>query len=116
MQGWKKKSISPLDIVLDRDNPRINVEPEDKESDIVRKLILHEEVADLARKIVQTGLLPGERIIVVQEQGQWGRPGRQPSHLRLQAPAKFSARAAGIPQDFPKGYQLVRDRPHPTGR
>jgi ParB-like nuclease domain len=56
---------------VDRDNPRINVEASDKESDIIRKLIVHEEVQDLARKIAKTGLLPGERIIVVQEKGQW---------------------------------------------
>jgi transposase-like protein len=68
---WRKASISPLDIVLDRENPRINVESSDKESDIMRKLILYEEVQDLARKISQNGLLPGERIIVVQERGQW---------------------------------------------
>ena len=68
---WAKASLSPLDIALDRDNPRINVESADKESDIVRKLIRYEEVQDLARKIAQSGLLPGERIIVAQEQGQW---------------------------------------------
>lgn len=68
---WKEASISPLDIVLDRDNPRINVEADDKELDIIRKLIKYEEVQDLARKIATTGLLAGERIIVVQEKGQW---------------------------------------------
>jgi hypothetical protein len=68
---WKTTQISPLDIALDRDNPRINIEATDKESDIIRKLIRYEEVADLARKIAQSGLLPGERIIVVQEKGQW---------------------------------------------
>jgi hypothetical protein len=68
---WKEVSISPLDIALDRDNPRINVEADDKESDIIRKLIRYEEVQDLARKIANTGLLSGERIIVVQEKGQW---------------------------------------------
>lgn len=71
MLKWKKARIAPLDIVLDRDNPRINVDPSDKESDIIRKLILYEDVEDLARKIAKTGLLPGERIIVVQENGQW---------------------------------------------
>ncbi len=71
MATWKKARIAPLDIALDRDNPRINVEANDKESDIIRKLILHEDVEDLARKIAKTGLLPGERIIVVQEKGQW---------------------------------------------
>ena len=70
-QQWRKARIRPLDIALDRDNPRINVEPGDKESDIIRKLIKYEDVADLARKIAKTGLLPGERIITVQENGQW---------------------------------------------
>jgi hypothetical protein len=68
---WKEVSISPLDIALDRDNPRINVEADDKESDIIHKLIRYEEVQDLARKIASTGLLAGERIIVVRENGQW---------------------------------------------
>jgi hypothetical protein len=71
MAKWKKARIAPLDIALDRDNPRINVEANDKESDIIRKLIKHEDVQELARKIAKTGLLPGERIIVVQEKGQW---------------------------------------------
>jgi hypothetical protein len=68
---WRKARIKPLDIALDRDNPRINVEPSDKESDIIRKLIKYEDVQDLARKIAKTGLLPGERIITVHENGQW---------------------------------------------
>lgn len=68
---WKTAKVSPLDVALDRDNPRINVEPNDKESDIIRKLILYEDVQELARKIAQTGLLPGERVIIVQEKGQW---------------------------------------------
>lgn len=71
MAKWRKARIAPLDIALDRDNPRINVETTDKESDIIRKLILHEDVQELASKIAKTGLLPGERIIVVQEKGQW---------------------------------------------
>lgn len=70
-QRWRKARIKPLDIALDRDNPRINVEPDDKESDIIRKLIKYEDVQDLAREIAKTGLLPGERIITVQEGGQW---------------------------------------------
>jgi hypothetical protein len=68
---WKQARIAPLDIALDRDNPRIRVEPSDKESDIIRKLIKYEDVQDLARKIAKTGLLPGERVITVQEKGQW---------------------------------------------
>jgi hypothetical protein len=70
-QRWKKARISPLDIALDRDNPRINVESSDKESDIIRKLLKYEDVLDLAKEIAKTGLLPGERIITVQESGHW---------------------------------------------
>jgi hypothetical protein len=70
-QRWRRARISPLDIALDRDNPRINVDATDKESDIIRKLIKYEDVQDLARKIAKTGLLPGERIITVQENGHW---------------------------------------------
>jgi hypothetical protein len=51
LKRWRKAALSPLDIALDRDNPRINVLPTDKESDIIRKLILHEEVLDLAKKM-----------------------------------------------------------------
>jgi hypothetical protein len=68
---WRGAKLSPLNIALDRDNPRINVEPADTESDIIQKLLQYEEVQELARKIAQVGLLPGERVIVVHEQGQW---------------------------------------------
>ncbi len=71
MARWKKALVAPLDIALDRDNPRIHVEQSDKESDIIKKLIMYEDVQDLAAKIAKTGLLAGERIIVVQEKGQW---------------------------------------------
>ena len=83
---WEKARISPLDIVLDRDNPRINVEAGDKESDIIRKLIRYEDVQDLARKIAVSGLLPGERVIVARKRPM-GRSRRRSPNLRLQAAA-----------------------------
>ena len=71
MATWKTARIAPLEIALGRNNPRIHVGTIDKESDIIRKLIMYEDVQDLARKIAQTGLLPRERIIVVPETDQW---------------------------------------------
>ena len=62
----------PARFTPDRDNPRIKIEATDTESDIIRYVaILFDEVQDLARKIALAGLLPGERIIVTQEKGQW---------------------------------------------
>jgi hypothetical protein len=68
---WGTDLISPLQIDLDRLNPRIKVQPEDTEADIIEKLIRYEEVGDLAGKIARQGLLPGERIIVVKEKGRY---------------------------------------------
>lgn len=57
-QRWRKARIKPLDIALDRDNPRINVEANDKESDIIRKLIKYEDVQDLARRLRKPACYP----------------------------------------------------------
>lgn len=67
---WTAAKLSPLDISLDRLNPRINILEQDTEADIVRKLIRYEDIIELARKISKTGLLRGERPIVVKEHGQ----------------------------------------------
>ena len=72
VEKWRSNVVlAPLDIALDRQNPRINVSRDDSESEIIRKLLEHEEIVDLARKIAKSGLLPGERIIVVKENGQY---------------------------------------------
>lgn len=43
----------------------------DKEPEITRKLLLYEDVIDLARRIAKAGLLTGERVIVTGENNQW---------------------------------------------
>lgn len=68
---WTTAKLSPLDISLDRLNPRINILEQDTETDIVRKLIRYEDIIELAKKIAKTGLLRGERPIVVKEHGQY---------------------------------------------
>lgn len=107
MARWKKARIAPLDISLDRDNPRINVEASDKESDIICKLIRHEDVQDLARKIAKTGLLPGERIIVVQEKGQWVV---LEGNRRICA-CKLLLSPQLVPQEFRKAFPKITTAP-----
>jgi ParB-like nuclease domain len=68
---WTTASLSPLEIALDRQNPRINILSDDTEVQIVKKLIAYEEIIELAKKISKSGLLPGERPIVVKEHGQY---------------------------------------------
>ena len=68
---WRSAKLTPLDISLDRLNPRINILESDTETDIARKLIKYEDILDLAKKIARTGLLRGERPIVVKEYGQY---------------------------------------------
>jgi ParB-like nuclease domain len=102
-KAWTKASVSPLDIALDRDNPRINIEAADKESDIIRKLIMHEEVQDLARKIAANGLLPGERIIITQEKGLWVV---LEGNRRICA-CKLLLSPALIPQQFQKTFPTL---------
>lgn len=70
-KAWGEARLSPLEILLDRQNPRINVTSTDVENDIIKKLLKYEEVTDLAKKLAKGGLLPGERPIVVKENGQY---------------------------------------------
>lgn len=54
---WKSAKLSPLEILLDRQNPRINILPGDSESQISAKLIKYEDVIDLAKKMPEWGFL-----------------------------------------------------------
>ena len=65
-------SISPLDLMLDDQNPRFVV-LEDRTQEKIRKyLATYEDVCQLAVAINDYGnLLPGERIVVLQENGKY---------------------------------------------
>lgn len=65
---WKEIGINPLKIMLDAQNPRIEVAGDAGQDEIRLKLLAHEDVVKLAIGIVEFGgLMPGERIIVCKE-------------------------------------------------
>lgn len=69
---WVEKKLSPLRIILDPLNPRIEV-PDGANQTIIRKnLIEYGKVINLANSIIEFGgLLHGERIIVCKEGNQY---------------------------------------------
>nr|WP_315188602.1 hypothetical protein [uncultured Albidiferax sp.] len=68
---WKSQSFDPKKLLLDFQNPRIEVEKDATQERIRLKLIELEDVLDLARGIERNkGLFYGERIIVVEELGK----------------------------------------------
>jgi len=68
---WKTDSFDPKKLMLDRQNPRIEVPPGASQEQIRLKLLELEDVLDLARGIERNkGLFYGERIIVTEEEGK----------------------------------------------
>ncbi len=69
---WKESKIPTLSLVLDVQNPRIEVKDTATQDDIRHALCTTEKVDELAKGIANTnGLMAGERIIVVEENGQY---------------------------------------------
>ena len=65
---WTNGFFDPLDLLLDTDNPRIDISSDETQDEIRKKSLQTERVLDLAQDIVEAnGLLMGERIIVAQE-------------------------------------------------
>lgn len=70
-ESWSHEEVSPLEILLDASNPRIEVSGDADQNEIRVELLTHEHVADLARSIIKyRGLIPGERIITTIERGR----------------------------------------------
>ncbi|MCZ8383272.1 hypothetical protein ACFWXM_18755 [Achromobacter xylosoxidans] len=68
---WTTQSFSPKKLLLDPQNPRIEVEENATQEQIRLKLLELEDVLDLARGIERNkGLFYGERIIVAEEGGK----------------------------------------------
>lgn len=60
--------ISPLDLLLDTENPRFVILQSREQADIRKYLVTYEDVCQLATDINTYGrLLPGERIVALQE-------------------------------------------------
>ena len=64
--------VSPLDLVLDVQNPRFVILTDREQADIREYLLTYEDVCKLAVSINEYGsLLPGERIVALQEDGHY---------------------------------------------
>lgn len=65
-------TVSPLDLVLDVENPRFVILASRKQEDIRKYLVTYEDVCQLATAINEYGsLLPGERIVVLRENDKY---------------------------------------------
>lgn len=65
-------SISPLELMLDTENPRFVILQNREQSDIRKYLVTYEDVCQLAADINTYGsLLPGERIVALREAGKY---------------------------------------------
>lgn len=65
-------SISPLDLLLDTENPRFVMLQSREQADIRKYLVTYEDVCQLATDINAYGcLLPGERIVALHEGGKY---------------------------------------------
>lgn len=64
--------ISPLELMLDTENPRFVVLDTRSQENIRNYLLMYEDACQLASAINEYGgLLPGERIVVLEEDGQY---------------------------------------------
>lgn len=70
---YDKKIVSPLELILDPKNPRFIVpDTGDSQSNIRNYLLAQEDALSLARSIAENeGLMPGERIVVCIEDGEY---------------------------------------------
>jgi len=65
-------TVSPLELLLDEENPRFVVLPNRDQSAIRKYLLTYEDVSQLAKAINETGgLLPGERIVALKRGGKY---------------------------------------------
>lgn len=65
-------TVSPLDLVLDTKNPRFVILDDRSQKNIIEYLVAYEDVCELATSICEYGgLLPGERIVALEEEGHY---------------------------------------------
>lgn len=65
-------NISPLELILDTENPRFVILSSKEQANIRKYLVTYEDVCQLATDINEYGsLLPGERIVVLQDNDKY---------------------------------------------
>lgn len=52
MSNWIEKQLNTLNIVLDSQNPRIDVTPTTTQKKIIQQLVRHENIKELSKGIV----------------------------------------------------------------
>lgn len=68
---FQTTTLSPLHLKLDENNPRFKVILRTSQEDIRIYMLMNEDLLTLAKKINDMGvLLPGERLVVVEEDGE----------------------------------------------
>ena len=68
--SWTSSDVRALDILLDYQNSRIDTNEKSSQEEMRKLLLKTEDVIELASSIISTkGLLRGERIIIVKENG-----------------------------------------------
>ena len=69
-KSWPIRSLSVTSLRLDPQNPRITADLQNpSQADLIRELVMHDEVYDLASKIADQGFYPTDALIVVKEGG-----------------------------------------------
>jgi len=69
---WPRKILKASEIVLDSENPRLDLSPNATQADIRKSLFEQEKIIELIESILDNqGLFPGEDIIVLQEGGKY---------------------------------------------
>ena len=69
---WPRKELKALEILLDSENPRLNLITNSSQSEIRKALLEQEDVIELLESILDNkGLFPGEDIIVIKEHDKY---------------------------------------------
>ncbi|PYB67478.1 hypothetical protein DMB44_09095 [Thermoplasma sp. Kam2015] len=69
---WPKEIVKTVDILLDPDNPRLDLKSDASQPDIIRALFEHEKIMDLIESIAEnSGFYVGENIIVIKDESKY---------------------------------------------
>jgi hypothetical protein len=108
-------TISPLDLLLDNENPRFVILENREQANIRKYLVAYEDVCDLANQINEYGgLFPGERIVALKRDNNYFviEGNRRTCSLQLLLnrqliPDKFQHRIPNVTQEVKDHCQTI---------